>query len=255
MRSFCDISYSDLNHPLQKLDVYLPDTGDSFPVFIYFHGGGFERGDKAARKPCFEHLTNVGIAVVSANYRLYPEAKYPEFIEDSAEVVAWVKQNIDKYCRMQSLYVGGSSAGAHLSMVLCFDERWLGKYGIRPMDIQGFFHDAGQPTCHFNMLKERGIDPRRIMVDETAPMFYVGMAEEYPPMKFIVSDDDMKNRYEETMLMISALRTYGHTEPEVSLQVMHGKHCAYGRMVDWDGKNVLGKLIAEFVLNWELKRK
>lgn len=255
MRSFCDVSYSTMDHPLQKLDVYLPDAGNSFPVFVYFHGGGFERGDKAGRIFCFRHLTALGIAVVSANYRLYPEAKYPDFIEDGAEVVAWVKQNFSRYGEMQSLYVGGSSAGAHLSMVLCFDERWLGKHGIRPVDIQGFVHDAGQPACHFNMLKERGIDPRRIVVDEAAPLFYVGMAEEYPPMKFVVSDDDMKNRYEETMLMISALRTYGHTEPQVSLQVMHGKHCAYGRTADGDGKSVFGKLIAEFILNRELMRK
>jgi len=254
MRSFCDISYSAMNHPNQKLDVYLPDAGNSFPVFVYFHGGRFEHGDKAGRLFSFQHLTALGIAVVSANYRLYPEAKYPDFIEDGAEVVAWVKENFAQYGKMQSLYVGGSSAGAHLTMALCFDEKWLGKYGIRPMDIQGFVHDAGQPTCHFNVLKERGIDPRRIIVDETAPLFYVGTAEDYPPMKFIVSDDDMKNRYEETMLIISALRTYGHTEPKISLQVMHGKHCAHGKTVDGDGKSVFGKMVAEFIFNNGPKR-
>ena len=44
MRSFIDISYGKLKNPTQKLDVYLPEC-ESFPVFIYFHGGGIEGGD------------------------------------------------------------------------------------------------------------------------------------------------------------------------------------------------------------------
>lgn len=255
MKSILDLSYSAANHPLQKLDIHLPDEGHAFPVFLYFHGGGFENGDKGGRDLLFSHLTSLGIAVVSANYRLYPEAKYPDFMEDGAEAVAWVKKNFSAYGQMKSLYLGGSSAGAHLTMALCFDKKWLGRHGISPMDVSGFVHDSGQPTCHFNMLKERGIDPRRILVDETAPLFHVGMDAEYPPMKFIVSDNDMKNRYEETLLMISALRTFGHTEPGVSLQVMHGKHCAHCHAIDGDGKSVFGRIIAEFILNAERVRK
>lgn len=255
MKSFLDISYSATEHPLQRLDIHLPEEGNSFPVFLYFHGGGFARGDKGGRELFFRHLTDLGIAVISANYRLYPDAKYPDFIEDGAEAVAWVKENFSPYGEMKSLYLGGSSAGAHLTMVLCFDGRWLGKHDLCAMDIDGFLHDAGQPTCHFNMLKERGIDHRRILVDETAPLFHVGKDEEYPPMKFIVSDNDMKNRYEETLLMISALRTFGHKEPEVSLQVMHGKHCAHCHTIDGDGKSVFGRLCAEFILNVERTKK
>jgi len=132
-------------------------------------------------------------------------------------------------------------------MILCFDRRRLGKHGISPLEIAGFLHDAGQPTCHFRMLKERGIDPKRILVDDRAPLYYVGQDEEYPVMKFIVSDQDMKNRYEETLLMISVLENFGHGEPKVSLQVMHGKHCAYVRALDENGESVFGKICAEFI--------
>ena len=59
--------------------------------------------------------------------------------------------------------------------------------------------DAGQPTAHFNVLKYADVDPRRIIVDETAPLYYVGLESEYPPMRFVVSDNDMTNRYEQTM--------------------------------------------------------
>jgi hypothetical protein len=60
------------------------------------------------------------------------------------------------------------------------------------------------------VLKELGKDSKRIIVDETAPMYFVGMDETYSPMLFIVSDDDMFGRYEQTMLMLSTLRHFGY---------------------------------------------
>ena len=46
-------------------------------------------------------------------------------------------------------------------MMLCFDKKYLGIHGIKPTDIAGFVHDAGQPTAHFNVLKSRRIDSRQ----------------------------------------------------------------------------------------------
>lgn len=234
---------------MQRLDLHLPDKGDSFSVFVYFHGGGFERGDKASEKlmPFYKYMTDHGIAVATANYRMYPDAKYPDFIEDGAEAVAWVKAHFGDYARPEKLFVGGSSAGGHLTMILCFDRSRLGAHDISPTDIDGFLHDAGQPTCHFRMLKERGLDPKRILVDDRAPLYYVGLDEEYPVMRFIVSDNDMKNRYEETLLMISALKNFGHTAPQITLKVMNGKHCAYVQAVEENGDSVFGKLCHEFI--------
>ena len=146
MRSFCDISYGA--HSAQKLDMHLPEQ-DSFPVFIYFHGGGFESGDKAAHSMIFEHLCARGIAAVSCNYRMYPEAKYPDYLEDGAAAVNWVFRNMASYGRVQGIYAGGSSAGGYLTMMHCFDKRWLAPYGLSAMDLAGFVHDAGQPTSHF----------------------------------------------------------------------------------------------------------
>lgn len=144
------------------------------------------------------------------------------------------------------IYVGGSSAGGYLSQMLCFDEKWLAKYNIKPCDITGFIHDAGQPTCHFNVLKERGIDSRRVIIDDSAPLYHIGEADEYPPMLIIVSDNDMKNRYEQTMLLESTLKHFGHTE-KVQLKIMNGTHCAYVNKVDQDGESVFGKLVLSFI--------
>ena len=244
MRDFLDICYSE-NHD-QYLDLHLPEC-DSFPVFLYFHGGGLESGDKSTFPELFQELTSRGIAVASANYRMYPDACYPDFLEDAAESVAWIYNNIGNYGRIEGIYVGGSSAGGYLSMMLCFDSRWLGKYGISPLQINGYIHDAGQPSCHFNVLRERGIDTRRVMIDDSAPRFHVGADEKYSPMLIIVSDQDMRNRLEQTTLLISTLSHFGHEAPEVQLKVMCGKHCAYIRKKDEDGRGVFGQLIAQFI--------
>lgn len=243
MKTISDVCYSQKHN--QYLDIHLPEQ-DAFSVFVYFHGGGLENGDKATANHFASYLTDRGIAVVSANYRMYPDAKYPEFLEDSAEAVAWVMANMKQYGQIQGIYVGGSSAGGYISMMLCFDRRWLAEYGISPMDISGFVHDAGQPTCHFNVLRERGIDTRRVMIDDSAPLYHIGADPEYPPMIVIVSDNDMENRYEQTVLLMSTLKHFGHTEG-VRMQLMHGKHCAYVKAIGEDGINVFGKIVCRFI--------
>ena len=245
MRSYIDITYGKLNAPLQKLDIHLPDGDGPFPILVYFHGGGLKRGDKSIETCTCESLVKLGIGIVNANYRMYPDAKYPEFIEDSAEAVAWVYENIGKYCKCDGIYVGGSSAGGYISMMLCFDKQWLAKYGISPTDITGFVHDAGQPTAHFNVLRANGLDPKRVVVDETAPLYHIGVDGKYPPMIFFVADKDLQNRYEQTLLTVSTLKHFGHTEPNVTCKVVPGTHTTYG--TDEDGITVFAKLIAEFI--------
>ena len=165
MRTHKDVCY-DPRHPAAcRLDLFAPD-GDFDTVFVYFHGGGLEYGDKESADVFAPYLTSHGIAVVSANYRMYPNAAYPDFICDAAEAVAWANRYMKEEIGCDKLYVGGSSAGAYLSMMLCFDPRYLAPFKIKPTDIAGYIHDAGQPTTHFNVLRERGLDERKIVVDD-----------------------------------------------------------------------------------------
>ena len=243
MKIIYDVCYGSKNS--QCLDIHLPEC-ETFPVFLYFHGGGLETGDKSDQQIFFEYMTSHGIAVISANYRMYPTAEYPDFIEDAAEASAWVIKNIKEYGNPNGIYIGGSSAGGYISMMLCFDKRWLNKYGISPLDFSGFVHDAGQPTCHFNVLRERGIDTRRVIIDESAPLFYVGIDDNYPPMLFIVSDNDMPNRYEQTMLLISTLRRFGHNDSDTHLKILSGNHCEYFNKTDRNG-SIFGQIIYEYI--------
>ena len=74
---------------------------------------------------------------------------------------------------------------------------------------------------------------------------YLPEAESFP-VPVIVSDNDIANRYEQTMLLMSTLKHFGQSE-QAELKVMQGGHCAYVRAADENGDSVLGKLVLEFI--------
>lgn len=246
MKKYLHIEYSDVCPKYNYLDLYLPD-GDCKAVFVYMHGGGLIVPEPHNLKchPFIVDLCANGVGVATIEYRGFPRFKYPDFIEDGAAAVAWVKDHIKEYVDCDKIFVGGSSAGGYLSMMLCFDKKYLGIYDIEPTDIAGFIHDAGQPTAHFNVLKSRGIDSRRIIVDETAPLYHIGRDPEYPPMIFIVSDNDMENRYEQTMLVMSTLKHFRYDESKYSLEVRKGTHCHYTSLDD----GVFSGIVENFINN------
>lgn len=232
MNAIRDICYKGTENERQKLDLFLPEC-EEFSVFIYFHGGGMEKGNKPGPE-VGEYFASRNIAFVGVNYRMYPDAVYPDFIRDAAAAVAWVFKNIGEYGKCNKIYVGGTSAGAYLTMMLNFDKKWLAPYKICPMDIAGFVHDAGQPTTHFNVLRERGIDSKRIIVDESAPLYYIGVEKEYPPMLHLVSTNDMPGRHAQLNIVIETMKHFGYDMSKVELRVLEGTHSRYTEVKLWD---------------------
>ena len=167
--NYTDFTYDEAHN--LKIRLRMPEGVENPPLFIYIHGGGITGGSYTDHKEALEELTRDGIATASIDYRLYPNAKYPEFIEDSAAAVAYMKNLAD--CSFSDIFVGGSSAGSYLSMMLFFDPKYLGAHGIDPMSLGGYVFDAGQPTVHYNVLRERGMDSRLLRVDEAAPIYHI----------------------------------------------------------------------------------
>ncbi|MEE1043377.1 MAG: alpha/beta hydrolase [Clostridia bacterium] len=175
-----------------------------------------------------EFLTDNNIAIASANYRLYPDAVFPDFIRDAAAAVAWVFKNIGEYGKCDKIFVGGTSAGAYLSMMLCYDKKWLAKYRISPMDIAGFLHNSGQPTTHFNVLRERGMDYRRVVIDEAAPIYYLGAdGNECPPMLHVCATNDMPGRQNQLKMMMTTMEHLGYDMSKIELRELEGRHVRY----------------------------
>ncbi|WP_127532660.1 alpha/beta hydrolase [Paenibacillus kobensis] len=116
-RKTIDITYGSQSEA-QKLDIYLPESGEGpFPVILAIHGGAFKLGDKAdvQLRPMLEGLKR-GYAVVSVNYRLSGEATFPAQIHDVKAAIRWVKANAGHYqLNNERIALWGGSAGGHLS--------------------------------------------------------------------------------------------------------------------------------------------
>jgi acetyl esterase/lipase len=117
---FLDISYATLSSS-QKLDIYLPETGDGpFPVIVSIHGGAFMGCDKSDAQvvPMLEGLKR-GYAVVAINYRLSWEDKFPALIHDGKAAVRWIRANAGRYgLDARRIAAWGGSAGAYLALML-----------------------------------------------------------------------------------------------------------------------------------------
>jgi acetyl esterase len=102
------------------LRLYSPEGQGPFPVFVYYHGGGWALGDLDVIDPILRSVTNsTKCLVVSVDYRLAPEHKFPIPAEDCYAATKWVADNITKYNGDPSrIAVGGDSAGGNLAAVV-----------------------------------------------------------------------------------------------------------------------------------------
>lgn len=116
-RKWLDQAYA-ASSAAQKLDLYLPETGDGpFPLIIHIHGGAFKMGDKADAQvnPMLEGLKR-SYAVASINYRLSGEAIYPAQIHDIKAAIRFLRANASTYkLDPEKFAVWGGSAGANLA--------------------------------------------------------------------------------------------------------------------------------------------
>jgi acetyl esterase len=99
--------------------VYRPELDGPVPTVVFFHGGGFVIGDLDTHDGVCRLLSkDVGAVVVSVDYRLAPEHRFPAAVEDAEAAVRWVVENIGEYGGDRSrIAVGGDSAGGNLAAV------------------------------------------------------------------------------------------------------------------------------------------
>lgn len=97
-----------------------PDIGSPLPALIYFHGGGWVIGDLDTHDAvCRYFCRQAGVMVVSVDYRLAPENKYPAAVDDCLAATRWVAENATAMgVDANRLAVGGDSAGGHLAAVV-----------------------------------------------------------------------------------------------------------------------------------------
>ncbi|GAB6944463.1 alpha/beta hydrolase [Vulcanisaeta sp. JCM 14467] len=111
--------------------VYVPREGNDFGVLVYFHGGGFVLGDVETYDPlCRELAAACDCVVVSVDYRLAPEYKFPAAVIDAFDSTKWVLEHAREVNGdPEKVAVGGDSAGGNLAAVVAIMAR---DQGLRP---------------------------------------------------------------------------------------------------------------------------
>jgi len=117
------------------------DTTQPLPVLLYFHGGGFTVGSIATHEPLCRHLSHLAhCAVVSVDYRLAPDWKFPTAVFDAWDSLAGLREHAEAWgLDPQRIAVGGDSAGGTLAAVTAIAARDAGW----PMLLQLLFY----PGC------------------------------------------------------------------------------------------------------------
>jgi acetyl esterase len=103
---------------------YAP-AGGALPVLVYFHGGGFTVGSIATHDGLCRRLAHLaGCAVLSVDYRLAPEYKFPTAHEDAWDVVQWVaREGATRGLDSTRIALGGDSAGGTLAAACAIEAR------------------------------------------------------------------------------------------------------------------------------------
>ncbi len=98
---------------------------DRLPVLLYFHGGGFTIGSSATHEPLCRQLASLAdCAVVSLDYRLAPEHRFPTAVFDAWDALAWLRgQRLHLGLHPSAWAVGGDSAGGTLAAVSALHAR------------------------------------------------------------------------------------------------------------------------------------
>ena len=138
-----DIAYQE--HHNQKLDVYVPTVPDSKnTVLVFFYGGSWQTGSKDQYRFVGQSLAKQGYVTIIADYRTYPTAYFPAFMEDAADVLKWTHQHAGEYGGNNNrIFVAGHSAGAHIAMLLTLDKSFIQKVKGKPEWIHGVIGIAG----------------------------------------------------------------------------------------------------------------
>jgi len=139
-----DIAFGDQG---LKLDVYAPDHASNAPLVVFFYGGSWKASGslgKASYKFVGQALAEKGYVAVIADYRLYPQVKYPAFLDDCAQAVKWAHDHAAAYgADPAKLVLMGHSAGAYNAAMLALDPEYLQAAGADRAWLRGMVGLAG----------------------------------------------------------------------------------------------------------------
>ena len=129
-----------------SMDVYKPRVAMAAkaPVVVFFYGGSWQRGTRDQYQFVGQQLAENGVLAVIADYRTYPSAMFPAFMDDAARAVRRVHDDAAGWGGdPDKLFIAGHSAGAQIVALLATDPRYLRAHGIEPNELSGVIGLSG----------------------------------------------------------------------------------------------------------------
>ncbi|WP_315928372.1 alpha/beta hydrolase [Mesorhizobium sp. SP-1A] len=113
-------------HRRHVLDIYPAAKDGPSPVIVFFYGGGWKDGERSDYLFVGHALAERGFTTVIPDYRVFPEVRFPGFLQDAAEAMRWTVDHIAEFAGDPRRVIAmGHSAGAHIAAMLAFDRQWL----------------------------------------------------------------------------------------------------------------------------------
>lgn len=198
-----------------RLDIYAPaEIRQPLPAIVFYYGGGWDSGEKAEYGFVGAALAALGHVVVIPDYRVFPDAIYPDFLDDCAGAADWVTRHIADYGGDPGLLIlAGHSAGAYNAVMVAADKRLTRgrRYGHAVKAVVGlsgpydfFPYDVDVSKRSFGGAGA-GAESQPVNLDLSGA----------PPMFLAHGTGDKTVRLRNTVALAAALRAAGRAVDEV----------------------------------------
>ena len=205
------------------MDLYSPPASTApdvaTPLVVFWYGGAWTTGHKEDYRFVGAALAARGALVAVPDYRLYPEVRYPVFLQDAARAVAQAQREaVSRGVDPQRTVLGGHSAGAYIAAMLALEPRYLREAGVDPASIVGFFGLSGPYVLEPNTAQLHDIFTSQASPAQFQPIAHVTGGA--PPALLIHGDADDLVVAEHSRRLADALKAQG---VPVQLQVYPGR--------------------------------
>ncbi|WP_264214333.1 alpha/beta hydrolase [Leisingera thetidis] len=195
----------------EALDLFLaPGSLQLSPVFVFIHGGYWRSQSKDDAALMAKVFTDAGIAVAVLEYTLLPLATLAEVVREMRGAISWLHQNAACYgIDPTRIFIGGSSAGAHLVGMLLADG-WHEEFGVPVDTVKGAMAISGlydiRPICDIEANDWLRLVPSQ--AERLSPLFKI--PDKAPPLVLSVGGLETQGFRNQTRAYAEAWRAKGH---------------------------------------------
>jgi len=202
-----DVAYAP--GPRRSLDIYRPRQGAMLPIVIFLYGGSWRQGEKDTYPFVAAPIARRGAVVLVPDYRVYPQVRFPAFLQDNAKAVAWaIAHAASLGGDPRRVFILGHSAGAYNAAMLALDPQWLAAVGLDRKALAGVIGLAG--PYDFLPITDPEIQPVFAPVDDGPASQPINFVDGHnPPMLLLAGDADTVVKPRNTTSLAARIREAG----------------------------------------------